>query len=337
MNFFQNNIRTIAPKGAFFGNFLLIGVVIAFVALLILFVQYLVVHVWCLVKPANNYEHFEGTQAVTYLDKLNANIASVKATGNTIQKKTQELQKLQTMIERDLEALDDTADAACEITKNIEDNYISSNAAPTDEIDASLPQKTREVRQQKRSQRAKARFEKDKTTFAALKNVPPLYECFAIQDEEKVRIAEEREQDAQKINEANETLEAETSKIKDYENDLRSEIVEVERIIDTAQMRAAAAKGQALESLMMFNDKYLKQSSALTEGFANMLTGKALLDRADELIQKGNNLHQEVLDISAAVRKQQSQSAAIFKKGNAVMNGDVTAVDAAKAAKVRKD
>lgn len=283
MNFFNDTVRNIKTKPGFIGNFLIIGFLILIVVGIIFVVQYLVSNIWCI--RLNHYEHFEDTNE--------------SQTDQIVQSKTAQLQTLQDMIESDLELLDDSADAVCDITKTLEDNYISNNAAPTSSDEYSLPADEQKKRQAKREKRAKARFEDDKSRYAAIKNIAPLYECFDSGNE-------------------------------DAEKELRDKISEIERIMDTAQMKAAATKGLALESLMSFNSKYLNQASVLTEGF-DELSGQALLDKADALIQKGNDLHQEVLAISSAVKKQQSQASAIFKKTNDIKNGNITANDAQKA------
>jgi hypothetical protein len=105
---------------------------------------------------------------------------------------------------------------------------------------------------------------------------------------------------------------------------------DITRIMDTAEMKAAAAKGSALQSLLGFNAGYLKKGvSTITEGFADALTGKALLDAADELIAKGKNLHTAVVNITAAVKQQQVAAKGVFQKSKDLQDGKVNPGDSA--------
>jgi hypothetical protein len=214
----------------------------------------------------------------------------------------QRIKALQTMrdtLTKDLEALDDAADAACDVTKQIEDSYVSNNSAPTDETEYQLPQDVQTERQQKRNARTKKRFEDEKKRYSALKNVDPIYECF-------------------------EDAAAAT------EDDLRAEIQDVQRILDTAEAKAVAAKGLRLQSLLGFNAGYLKKGAAtVTEGFA---TGSALLAAADDIIAKGNAVHADILTITAAVKTQQAVAKGVFQKTQNLQNGKVSDQDAAAAA-----
>jgi len=212
---------------------------------------------------------------------------------------SQRIRSLQTMrdtLTKDLESLDDAADAACDVTKQIEDSYISNNAAPTDENEYQMPKDVQADRQQKRNTRVKKRFEEEKKRYSVLKNADPIYECF---------------EDAAK------------------EDELRAELEDVQRILDTAEAKAVAAKGRRLDSLLGFNAVYLKKGvSTVTEGFA---TGDALLAAADDLIAKGNAVHAEIVKITNAVKTQQAIAKGVFQKTQNLQNGKVSEQDAAAA------
>ena len=290
MNFFNSNLPK-APLGGFFGTAFIVAIFIAIGVGMILIVQYILHTVWCNGRPTNAYEHFE--------DKKPENPI------NPIQLRINKLQKLQDMIQSDLEILDDSADATCDITKQIEDNYVANNSAPSDENEYQMPKEQQETRARKRKDRAMSRFTTEKKRFSAVKNMVPLYECF---------------EDASTKDDAT-------------EDDLRDEIAEVERLMDTAELKAAATKGQALESLMAFNAGYLKKGAdTITESFENPRSGQDLLDYADSLINKGMKLHNAVLIIVGEVKKQQSAAAAIFQKTNSLQNGQISEEDSARAA-----
>lgn len=294
MNFFNSNLPK-APIGGFFGTGIIVAVFIAIGVGMILVVQYILHTVWCGVRPANAYERFE--------DK--------KKEEDPIQSRIDKLRQLQGIIQGDLETLDDSADATCDITKQIEDNYVANNSAPSDENEYQMPREQQEARAKKRKQRATSRFATEKKRFSAVKNMAPLYECF---------------EDA-----APSTKDAEKQKA--TEDDLRAEIAEVERLMDTAELKTAATKGQALESLMAFNAGYLKKGAeTITESFTNSRSGQELLDYADLLIAKGAKLHNAVRIIVGEVKKQQVAAAAIFQKTNNLQNGQLSEEDSARAA-----
>jgi hypothetical protein len=220
-----------------------------------------------------------------------------------IGQRIQSLQSLREMITKDLDALDDAADAACDVTKQIEDSYVSNNSAPNDETEYQLPQDVQADRQQKRNTRTKKRFEDEKKRYSVLNNKDPIYECFEGKAEEEAVATED---------------------------DLRAEIEDLQRILDTAEAKAAAAKGRQLQSLLGFNAVYLKKgASTVTEGFA---TGSALLAVADDLITKGKAVHAEIVNITAAVKTQQAVAKGVFQKTQNIQNGQVSDQDAAAAA-----
>jgi len=208
------------------------------------------------------------------------------------------LQKMRDTLTKDLEALDDAADAACDVTKQIEDSYVSNNSAPTDESEYQMPPDIQKERQQKRNIRTKKRFEDEKKRYSVLKNTDPIYECFEDADKAK-------------------------------EDELRSELEDVQRILDTAEAKAVAAKGLRLQSLLGFNAGYLKKgASTATEGFA---TGSALLAAADDIIAKGNAVHAEIVNITKAVKNQQAIAKGVLQKSDNLQNGKVSQQDSAAA------
>jgi hypothetical protein len=233
----------------------------------------------------------------------------IKTNKEDILKRTRDLQSLRELIMQDIESLDDAADASCDITKQVEDSYVSNNSAPTNEDEYQMPPDIQKERQAKRNKRSSARFNEEKKRFSALKNLAPVYECY------------------------------EDAGIGEAEEELRAEITEIKRILETAEAKALAAKGSSLQSLLEFNAVYLKKAaSTVTEGFAVIipkapLTGAALLAAADEIITNGNAVHMDVVNITAAVKTQQDVAKGVFQKTKNIQNGQVTEADAAKAAK----
>jgi hypothetical protein len=256
---------------------------------LLVTIQSLISTYWC--KSFTSYEGFE------------------EKPKEAITRRIKDLQSLRELIMQDIEALDDAADASCDITKQVEDSYVSNNSAPSDPDEYQMPPDIQKERQAKRNKRSSARFNEEKKRYSALKNIAPVYECY------------------------------EDAGIGEAEEELRSEITEIKRILETAEAKALAAKGASLQSLLEFNAVYLKKAaSTVTEGFAIAtakapLTGAALLAAADEIITNGNAVHMDVVNITAAVKTQQDVARGVFQKTKNIQNGQVTEADAAKAAK----
>ena len=310
------------PIGGFFGTGFIVAVFIAIGVGMILVVQYILHTVWCDTRPANAYEHFEDKAKNTIEAK------EPKEPVDPIQSRIDKLKQLQDMMQGDLEHLDDSADATCDITKQIEDNYVANNSAPSDENEYQLPRDQQEARVKKRKQRAVGRFQTEKKRFSAIKKMQPLYECF----EDAVAATKDAVAATKDAVAATKDA-AGTKKQTATEDELREEIAEVERLMDTAELKAAATKGQALESLMAFNAGYLKKGAdTITESFENPRSGQGLLDYADSLINKGIKLHNAVLIIVGEVKKQQMAAAAIFQKTNSLQNGQISEADSARAA-----
>lgn len=275
-------LGTSSLKFGIFGELFIVILFLLVVSGLLIAIQWLLSKFWCSSHPSTSYEAFE-------------------VNTNEIEKRTNALHTLRDRITADLEALDDAADASCDITKQIEDSYVSNNSAPTDPDEYQLPQDIQDSRQQKRNDRTKRRFEDEKKRYSVLKNVAPILECF---------------EDAS-----------------DAEDELRAQIADIQRILETAEAKAAAAKGLSIESLLGFNAGYLKKgASTVTEGFADKLTGAALLAAADDLIAKGNSLHDDIVKITAEVKTQQAVAKGVFQKTKDLQNGKVSESDAAAAA-----
>lgn len=264
------------PNPGFLGSFLIVTIFLTITICTLLIIQYAVKTIWCSGDTnRNTYEHFSNNTQI-----------------KEIQQRTNKLRDLIKKIDEVLEILDDSTDATCEITRNIEDNYVKNNSAPINEEEYSLPLEIQKEHQEKRYKRVLKRFQSEKARFSAVKGIPPIYECFT--NEKEMTITE-------------------------AEDELRFEIEEVERLMENTEMKAAALKGQSLESLLAFNRKYLDEAKVLStvkpiEGFSvSKLTGDALIKKADSLIDKATNLQNAVLKIVEEVKAQKKLSSQIFK------------------------
>jgi hypothetical protein len=259
MNFFQSS--NVKKNSNGFNTIVFLGI-----AVLLIFIIQLFVGKWCYQAKPNSYERFE--------DK----------TGDPYGERLQQLETILVTLKSDLEILDDSADDTCDITNQIETNYINNNSAPSSSTEYELPLDEQKMRQKRREIRAKKRFETEKSRFSIINKMPTLYECFTSQSNKDL---------------------------------LEKKISEVERLIDTVEIKAAAAKVKALQSLLMFNAEYLKQgASTIVESFTDM----NLLQRADSLISKGKEIHILIQNIVKEVKAQQKTSNAIFKRVKNVLS-----------------
>lgn len=233
-------------------------------------------------QPANVYEHFDDSD--DYLKNLKTRITNAKQANDTLQ--------------NDLDILNDNAEDTCEIMSNVEDMYVSSRAAPSDDSDLSLPREEQQKKMDRRRDRAKKNFQLAKDTFVKSNNNQKLLECFASVDN-----------------------------IEDAEQDLNDAIGDLTKTIDGAEMQLAIAKGKQTWFSLLFNAPYLKKAINITtakpsENFDNQ-TGGLLLSKADELIGKANTIHNVFLIIIKSVKDQKTVAGALAKKNANLQNGNI--------------
>jgi len=260
-----------------------VTIICVVVSIIILTIKWVLKTFWCV-------EHFEGGP-----------------TGDPITKRVLALQTIRDTIISDLDDLDDAADVACSINKQIEATYVANNAAPEDPVaESQLPNDVQGKNKAKRTARAQQRFKEEKKRYSSIHNAAPVYECFADS--------------------------AAT------ENDLRALIGSIQQLMNSAEAKAAACKVTGVESLIGFNAKYVGPT---TEGFdtgstgcavpvtspAITLKGLELLAAADDLITKGNTVHMAIQLLVATVKAQQKSANQINQKSQSLQNGQVSAAD----------
>jgi len=237
---------------------------------------------------------------------------------DSIQERIASIRDMKRALGDGLDDLDDSADETCDIMRQVEDIYVSNNSAPNDASEYNLPQSMQDARMGRRKKRAEASFTNKKHQYSAIYKVAPVYECF--NGEEDIVGAEE---------------------------ELRTEILDVERIIDTAEMKGAVAKGEQVSSLLGFNATFLKRGIPnIIESFANStknamvdisnLSGPDLLAYADQLIGKGATVREEVSKLKAAVATQKMAAKALTNKSADLQRGDIRATDTYMAMSIRK-
>lgn len=216
------------------------------------------------------YERF--TDAVDYESRINA------------------IRVLRADLEGAIDVLAESSDTLCNIHDQVQDTYIGNNSAPTDESELSMPKEQQDRLTEKRKIRAKKRFEEEKKLYAASKNMPPVYECFA------------------------DGGDAET---------LSLEIEELEALLEQPEIKKYIKEAEGMETLLAFNSKFLnKAMDSIVEGYFDAT--EDLLQRADRLIDTGNKVKARILDFRTKVETQKLASKSINKEVESVKSGDVS-------------
>jgi hypothetical protein len=173
------------------------------------------------------------------------------------------------------------ADETCAIMKTVEEKYIQNASQLKNEEDYQLPREEQDRKVKQRQTLAKARFADQQAMYSAVNGKKPLLECFYASNED-VNLAEA---------------------------ELNQELNELEKILDTTQVKAAALKKEKAAMSLGFSMNYLTDAvksmeSEKKEGFYVELTGPTLIARADELLGKAASMKQELKDLNALVEKE---------------------------------
>ena len=216
----------------------------------------------------------------------------------------QKVQSATDMIQNDLDTLGDSADETCEIMKDMESSFISSHSAPPDDSEYSLPHDQQKVKVDRRKANAKKRFASSIATYEESKGVRTL-ECFADATSDAV--------------------------VEALEDDLRSGIDTLAKLIDSSELRMAVEKAQKVWYTLLFTSPLLKKAvdAVTTEAFDTLLQGGNLLSKADELVGKATTLHEQFLRIVNEVGKQKSVNISLNKKSAEIQNGKASTKDIA--------
>lgn len=230
-----------------------------------------------------------------------------------MKQRTEKLQAVKDGLERDLESLSTSADDVCAILKQVEDTYITNAEAPTSADEMNLAPDIQERRKADRRRRAATSFKDRMKQYIDLNGGKPLYECFDNEGESSVVLAT---------------------------NELQDAVREVAAVLSTGEVKLASIKEEQIRSLMGFNATFLKKTiqtltgSSKAETFANEvggatpeLTGKALLQRADELLKQAAELHTRVRALAADVEIQRKASAGLDAKAANLSEGNFSQAD----------
>ena len=173
------------------------------------------------------------------------------------------------------------ADETCAIMKTVEEKYIANGSQFENAVDYELPREEQDRKVKQRQSLAKARFADQQAMYSAVNGQKPLLECFYA-DNDDVAAAE---------------------------SELNRELNELEKILDTTQVKAAALKKEKASMSLGFSLKYLTDvvkslQEQKREGFYAELSGPALIARADEILGKAAAMKAELGDLNTLMRKE---------------------------------
>jgi hypothetical protein len=198
-----------------------------------------------------------------------------------IVKRINKIKKLKDELLKYSEDVTILGDETCMILKNVEEKYIMNSTQLKTEDDYKLPldEQNRLITQRKTL--AKKSFNEQKSIYGVVNNNIPLLECFT----------------------------ADFDQIEAAEALLNNQIEELEKIMDTAEVKAALSKKNKIAQTLNFTLRYLNDavksvSSVKKEGFYSPLTGAKLLARADELIGKAATLREDIKELQQLLEKE---------------------------------
>lgn len=200
-----------------------------------------------------------------------------------------------------IEIFNDNVQNTCEIYARVEDIYVGNSSSPKDD-EFDLPDTELKARLERRKKAATKRFGDARTLYGKSIN-SPIYECFVGSD---------------------------------TEDELRSELLDLETKLQAIQMGDIGMKSSSIDGLLKFNNKYIKKSleemgnerAKRIEGFSDpVLSGKALLDRADKAIIRGNNVYAFITNQRQRVETQQELAKEMSQTVNRVQSGNISTND----------
>jgi hypothetical protein len=173
------------------------------------------------------------------------------------------------------------ADETCMIMKKVEDSYINNSSQLRNPKDYNKPEAERNKMIESRQRLAKKQFADSTALYSAVNGRKPLLECFYANNED-VALAE---------------------------SELNTEIEQLEKILDTVEVKAAALKKEKAGMTLGFTLRYLQNAiQSLTknqeEEFYVELRGPALIARADELIGKAAAMKDDLKELNNLLEKQ---------------------------------
>ena len=195
------------------------------------------------------------------------------------------------------------ADETCAIMKTVEEKYIANGSQFANASDYELPKAEQDKKIKQRQSLAKARFADQQAMYSAVNGQKPLLECFY----------------------------ADGDDVAQAEAELNRELNELEKILDTTQVKAAAIKKEKAAMSLGFSLKYLTDAvktlqEQKAEGFYAELRGAALIARADEIIGKAIAMRKDLEELNKLMQKE-NDMINIINKGPEVARSNTRGAD----------
>lgn len=193
------------------------------------------------------------------------------------------------------------ADETCMLMKTIEEKYIM-NASQLKEEDYGRPKDEQDTLVKQRQTLAKKRFNEQQSIYSTLKGKKPLLECFY----------------------------ASVDDVASAEAELNLQLNELEKVMNTAEVKAASLKKEKIATTLGFSMNYLTDAiksldSPKTEGFYAELNGTALITKADTMLNKATALQKELEDLRGQIKKQNEMIQIMENKAKKEAKGGNTA------------
>jgi hypothetical protein len=189
------------------------------------------------------------------------------------------------------------ADETCLIMKTVEDKYIMNASQLKDgDYEKSKAEQDRIVKQ--RQTLAKKRFAEQQSVYAAVNGQKPLLECFYADNED----------------------------VASAEAELNVQLNELEKIMDTAAVKAAILKKERAAMSLGFSMNYLNDAvksleTPKVEGFFAELNGPQLIAKADKMIGAAASLQKELEDLRAQINTQNNMMQTMENKAKGEARG----------------
>ncbi len=286
---------------------------ILFMFLTMIVVALLIAGIVFLIKLAQQCLNLQESQG--YYEPF-ASPSSAETYKKELTSRLSKIKQLNEVLDDSIDTFNDNVQDTCEVYAQVEDIYVGNNSGPMTEDEYNLPKEELDRRLARRKQSAKKRFQDARSIYGTSINTP-VYECFENPDS-----------------------------IPDLEDELRTELEDLETKIQSVQIGTIGQKGDSLNALLKFNNKYIKKSlqdmgnekARVLEGFAGLLppsenpplqtvSGTALLKRADMAINKANAIYANITTQQQTVAQQQELVKEITKTTSRVESGNVTAGD----------
>jgi hypothetical protein len=271
-----------------------------------------------LIKLAQHCLYSQGSQG--YYEPF-ASLSAAEAYKKELSSRVPKLKQLNQVLDDSIDTFNDNVQDTCEVYAQVEDIYVGNNSSPASEDEYNLPKDELDRRLARRKKSAQKRFQEARMIYSTTVNTP-VYECFE----------NPKSQEPQSI--------------PDLEDDLRAELEDLETKIQSVQVGTVGQKGDSLNALLKFNNKYIKKSlqemgnekARVLEGFGGLLppseypslhtvSGAALLKRADAAINKANAIYAGVTTQHKTVTQQKELVKEITKTTSRVESGNVSAGD----------